>query len=34
MKNSTSVKIKENLILIAGTILFFGLVTLVTYFAI
>lgn len=33
MKSSTSVKIKENLILVAGTILFFGIVTLVTYLA-
>jgi hypothetical protein len=33
MKNSTSIKVKESLILLAGTILFFGIVTLVTYFA-
>ncbi len=33
MKNSTSIKIKENLILVVGTLLFFGIVTLVTYFA-
>lgn len=33
MKSSTSVKIKENLLLVVGTILFFGAVTLVTYLA-
>lgn len=33
MKNSTSIKLKENLILVVGTILFFGIVTLITYLA-
>jgi hypothetical protein len=34
MKNSTSsLKVRESIVLVVGTILFFGIVTLVTYLA-
>jgi hypothetical protein len=33
MKNINSLKVKESMVLVLGTILFFGVITLITVFA-